>query len=106
MAIPKKLKPRVEKFIEIVLTKVLNEELDRSFFKKGMLDSNYSISLYSTGLLPLYNDCRIEVSGAINDKRIEPFILSNDSLVNRKLDSGVVRDVVESFMKLRIKEIK
>jgi hypothetical protein len=106
MAIPKKLRPRVEKFIGIVLTKVVNEELDRSFFKKGKLDDNYTIALYSTGLLPLYNDNRIEIGGAINDKRIGLFILSSESLINRKVDDELIKELTEAFMKLRIKEIK
>jgi hypothetical protein len=106
MPVPKKHQPRIEKFVEIVLTKVVTEELDRAFFKKGKLDDNYSIALYSTGLLPLYNDDRIEIAGAINDKRIDPFILSNDSLLKKKVESKLIKDLTEAFMKLRIKEIK
>lgn len=106
MPIPKKLRSRVEQFITIVLTKVVNEELDRAFFQRGKLDSNYTISLYSTGLLPLYNDNRIEVVGKINDKETPFSILSCASLTNRSIDKALVEELTEAFMKLRIKEIK
>lgn len=106
MALPKKLRPRVEKFIEIVLTKVVTEELDRAFFKKGKLDDNYTIALYSTGLLPLYNDSRIEIKGDINGKQTNISILSCASLTNRTLDKALVKELTEAFMSLRIKEIK
>lgn len=106
MAIPKKLRPRVEQFVNIVLTKVVKGELERSFFKRGKLDNNYTISLYSNGLLPLYNDSRIEVLGSVNDKVIPISILSCASLSSQTLDKGLVDELTEAFMKLRIKEIK
>lgn len=106
MAIPKSLKPRVEKFINIVLGKVVNEELDRSFFKKGSLSPEYTISLYSTSLLPLYIDGRIEVTGEINGKQIPISILTCDALTNKRIDQSLVNELIDAFMKLRIKEIK
>lgn len=106
MAIPKKHQPRLTKFVEIVLGKVITEEICRNFNRKGKLDDNYTVTLYSTGLLPMYNDDRIEVCGDINDKKIEPFFISGASLAAGKLDKDVIPSVVQSFMKLRIKEIK
>lgn len=106
MPIPKKHKARVEKFINIVLGKVVSEELDRSFFKKGALDPNYTIALYSTGLLPLYTDSRIEVMGDINGVKTPIAILTCDALSNKRLDKSLVDELTQSFMKLRIKEIK
>lgn len=106
MPIPKKLRPRVEQFITIVLGKVVSGELERSFFRRGKLDDNYTISLYSNGLLPLYNDSRIEVLGSINDKETQISILSCASLSTQTLDKGLVDELTEAFMKLRIKEIK
>lgn len=106
MAIPKKHESRLTKFVEIVLAKVVTEEICRNFHRKGKLDDNYTASLYSTGLLPMYNDDRIEVCGDINGKKIDPFFISGASLVSGKLDTNTIRDVVQSFMKLRIKEIK
>lgn len=106
MAIPKKLQERVSKFIGIVLTKVVNGELSRAFFKRGALDSNYTISLYSNGLLPLYNDDRIEISGDINGKNIGTFIISGASLANQQVDDQLVKDLTQAFASLRIKEVK
>ncbi|KAB3419287.1 hypothetical protein F9Z84_07225 [Escherichia coli] len=106
MAIPKKHKERVSKFIQIVLDKVVAGETSRAFYRKGALDGNYTIALYSTGLLPLYNDDRIEVCGDINGKKIDVFILSGESLANNKVDDKLVADLTQAFMSLRIKEIK
>lgn len=106
MAIPKSHQPRVEKFIRIVLERVLSGELHRGFFKKGMLDVNYTISLYSTTLLPLYNDERIELKAEINGKATEIFILDNNSLVSQRLDDNLISALVQAIMKLRVKEIK
>lgn len=106
MALPKKHKERVSKFIQIVLNKVVSGETERAFFRKGALDSNYTIALYSTGLLPLYNDDRIEITGDINGKKIGVFILSGESLANNKVDDQLVADLTQAFMSLRIKELK
>lgn len=106
MAIPKKLQERVSKFIGIVLTKVVTGELSRAFFKRGALDSNYTITLFSNGLLPLYNDDRIEISGEINGKKIDNFFISGQSLANQQVDDQLVKDLTQAFMSLRIKEIK
>lgn len=106
MAIPKKHGPRVEKFVEIVLGKVVRGESERGFFNKGALDPHYTISLYAVTLLPMYNDGRIEVSGDINGKKIDTFILDNESLVNNTLDNKLVKDIAQAFMTLRIKEVK
>lgn len=106
MPIPKSLKPRVEKFITIVLNKVLNGELERGFFKRGTLDPNYTISLYAMTLLPQYTDSRIELCGDINGVKIPISILSCDSLTHKRLDKTLVDELVESYIKLRIKEIK
>lgn len=106
MAIPKKLHERVSKFVGIVLNKVVNDETSRAFFNRGALDGNYTISLYSNGLLPLYNDDRIEVSGDINGKKIDTFILSGQSLANKQVDDQLVKDLTQAFISLRIKEVK
>lgn len=106
MALPKKHKERVSKFVEIVLGKVVSGETDRAFFRKGALDSNYTIALYSTGLLPLYNDDRIEITGDVNGKKIDVFILSGASLANNQVDDQLVADITQAFMTLRIKEVK
>lgn len=106
MTIPKSLKPRVEKFVTLILTMVINEELDRGFYKKGMLDPNYQISLYATVLLPAYIDSRIEIKGKINDKEIDLSVITCQSLTDRKVDPNLIKEVVDNFMKLRIKEIK
>lgn len=106
MPIPKSLRPRVEKFIGLVLEKVVTEKLDRAFFQRGALDANYQICLYSTGLLPLYNDERIEVLGEINGKTTPISILSSESLKNHTVDPQLVKELADAFMGLRIKEIK
>lgn len=106
MPVPKKLRPRVEQFITIVLGKVVRGETERCFFKRGKLDNNYTISLYSNGLLPLYNDSRIEILGKINDKEIPISILSCASLSTQTLDKTLIEELTTAFMKLRIKEIK
>ncbi len=106
MAIPKKHAPRVTKFVEIVLGMVVEEKIDRAFHRKGALDSNYQLSLFSTGLLPLYNDDCIEFYAKVNDKKTDMFILSGEDLANRRLDPKLVKSVADAIMKLRIKEIK
>lgn len=106
MAIPKKHLPRVIKFVEIVLGMVTREELVRVFYKEGTLDANYKISLYSTGLLPQGNDDTIELTGKINDKQIGLFYIKGPDLASHTLDKQLVKDVVDAFSKLRIKEIK
>lgn len=106
MAIPKKHIPRVTKFIEIVLGKVVTGEIERCFYRKGALDSNYTIALYSNGLLPLYNDDRIEICGDINGKKIETHILTGEEINARSLDPKLVKSLTEAFAKLRIKETK
>lgn len=106
MAIPKSLKARVEKFVTLILTMVVNEELDRGFHKKGKLDPNYEISLYAITLLPAYIDSRIEIKGKINDKEIDLSVITCQSLSDRKVDQRLIAELVDNFMKLRIKEIK
>lgn len=106
MAIPKKHVPRVTKFIEIVLGKVVTGEIDRCFYRKGALDANYTIALYSNGLLPLYNDDRIEICGDINGKKIEMHILTGEELTAKSLSPTLVKSLTEAFTKLRIKEKK
>lgn len=106
MAIPKKHKDRVEKFVQIVLGMVVEDKLPRCFCKAGALDSNYRISIYNNQLLPWYNDDRIEFTAQVNDKKTELFTITGESLANNKLDPKLVKDVVSSIMKLRIKEIK
>jgi len=106
MAIPKKLRPRVEKFIQIVLEQVVTGKVERDFYNRGALDPNYKIALYATALLPLYNDSRIEVIGDVNGKKIPYSILSCDSLSQQRLDPALVKELTDAFMGLRIKEIK
>lgn len=106
MPLPKKLQPRVEKFVQIVLDKVVSGKVERDFYNRGALDGNYKIALYSTALLPLYNDSRIEVIGDINGKKIPQSILSCDSLSQQRVDPALVKELTEAFMGLRIKEIK
>lgn len=106
MAIPKKHAARVAKFVEIVIGMVVEEKLDRTFYKAGALDSNYRLSLYSTGLLPLYNDDRIEIIAQVNDKKTEMFILPGKDLADKKVDPKLVKTIADAIMKLRIKEIK
>lgn len=103
MAIPKKHKERIEKFVRIVLNQVVTEEIARVFNKTGKLDENYTITLYNGILLPMYNDDRIEVNGHVNGKKIPSFFISGESMVTQKLDDVVVKKVVESFIKLRVK---
>lgn len=106
MAIPKKHAPRVAKFMEIVIGMVVEEKLERVFYRAGALDGNYRLSLYSLGLLPLYNDDRIEFQAAVNDKKTDTFIISGKDLADKKVDPQLVKDVAAAIMKLRIKEIK
>lgn len=106
MAIAKKHKARIEKFVTIVLELVVNEKTERIFYRKGKLDEALTISIYSEGLLPNYNDDTIEVTGDINGKHIGTFLLSGQSLANHILDKELVKDIVEAYMKLRIKETK
>lgn len=103
MAVPKKHKERIEKFVRLVLEMVVKEEIARLFFKQGNLDVNYKIAIYSKGLLPRYNDDRIEVRGNINGKDIETFFITGESLTNNKLDDILVNDIVEAYLKLRVK---
>lgn len=103
MAIPKKHKDRIEKFVRIVLEKVVKEEICRVFFKRGQLDSTYLISIYSGGLLPMFNDDRIEVCGDVNGKKIPSFYISGESLANHKLEDELVKEIVQAYLKLRIK---
>ena len=106
MAIPKKHAPRVEKFVEIVIGMVVEDKLSRAFYRAGDLDKNYRLSLYSTGLLPWYNDDRIEFQAAVNDKKTECFFISGKDLADKKVDPTLVKTVADAIMKLRIKEIK
>ena len=106
MAIPKKHLERVTKFVNIVVGMVVSEELDRVFYRKGVLDSNYTISLYSTGLLPMYNDDRIEIRAEVNEKKTDCFFISGKSLADKTIDPTLVKDLTEAIMKLRIKEMK
>lgn len=106
MPIPKKHHERIGKFTELVIGMVTREETERVFYRKGALDSNYQISLYSTGLLPQGNDDTIEISGQINDKKIGLFKLSGESLGNHQIDMKLVKEVTQAFIKLKIKEIK
>jgi hypothetical protein len=106
MAIPKKHKERVEKFVRIVLEKVVKEEVERIFFRKGKLTDDYAISIYSTGLLPNYNDDTIEVSGDVNGKTIGVFLLPGKSIADHALDDKLVKEIIDAYMTLRIKEIK
>ena len=85
---------------------VVREETPRAFYRKGALDPNYQISLYSTGLLPQGNDDTIEISGKVNDKEIGKFYIKGPDIANHKLDPQLVKDVVDAFAKLRIKEMK
>lgn len=103
MAIPKKHKERIEKFVRIVLNQVVTEQIARVFNKVGKLDGNYVITLYNGILLPMYNDDRIEVNGHVNGKKIPPFFISGESMATQKLDDVVVKEVVDSFIKLRVK---
>ncbi|QYN80051.1 putative replication protein [Kosakonia phage Kc263] len=96
----------MSKFVGIVLGKVVSGETERAFFRKGALDSHYTIALYSTGLLPLYNDDRIEITGDINGKKIDVFILPGTALANNQVDDQLVADLTQAFMTLRIKEVK
>ncbi|AEV89473.1 hypothetical protein OBP_036 [Pseudomonas phage OBP] len=106
MPIPKKHHERIHKFTEICLGKVTREETERVFFLRGRLDNNYTIALYSTGLLPQGNDDTIEISGDCNDKSIGKFYITGESLASHKLDDKLVKDVAQAFIKLKIKEIK
>lgn len=106
MPIPKAHHPRITKFTEIVLGMVVREETPRVFFKRGVLDSNYSLALYSTGLLPQGNDDTIEISGDCNGKTIGKFLIDGKSLAAHKLDPKLVKDVTQAFIKLKIKEVK
>lgn len=103
MAVPKKHKARIEKFVRIVLEKVVSEEIPRVFFRRGQLDEKYQICIYSGGLLPQFNDDRIGVNGDVNGKKIDFFYVSGESLQNNKLDDKLVKDIVEAFLKLRVK---
>lgn len=106
MAIPKKHLPRVAKFTELVLGLVVREETPRVFYRKGALDANYQISLYSTGLLPQGNDDTIEISGKVNDKEIGKFYIKGSDIASHTVDKQLVKDVTDAFAKIRIKEMK
>lgn len=106
MPIPKHHADRVGKFVEIVLTKLVNGELDRNFYCKGNLDTNYIISLHNNQLLPQYNDDRIEFRGQVNDKQTDLFTISGQDLAEKKLDVKLVKEITYAIMHLRIKEIK
>ena len=106
MALPKKHLPRVTKFVEIVLGMVVKEELSRNFYKRGVLDSNYVLTLENNILLPPYNDDCIEFIAEVNDKKAGPFTITGKDLAEHHLDPKLVKEVVQGIMKIRIKEIK
>lgn len=103
MAVPKKHKERIEKFIRIILEHVISEKYPRNFYKTGALDNDYQISISSNGTLPKYNDDRIEINGDINGKKTEIFIIPGAVFITKKVPDDLVNDLTEAFLKLRVK---
>lgn len=104
MVVPKKHKEQLRLFIRNVLKLVVTEELTRAFHKFYHPEPDYLIAIHSTGLLPKYNDDRIEVTGNINGKKLNTFfILPANAFITKKVPDDLVNDLTEAFLKLRIK---